>query len=338
MAEKVKKTKKKKKDTRVRVKSLPNERWAILIDADEKPIVSSARNYMISDHGRIKSINRKTGNEKIRKLNASRGNSLYTSVVRNGEEKSIKIKVANAVARVWLGKEEAATNYVMFLDGNKHNNHYSNLKWSNKRDFLLNKYEYNPESKYPRMKARIRNKWNERWVKFKDDSRTKQYLISDHGRAKSVHKVTGLEMLLSPKKSRSTWGYLNFRAKDGTNRHFFVQREVAKEWVEGRTEERKFVDHIDGDCYNNHYTNLRWVSQQEMTKIQLERGIFYNYSGRKLTETQAYLLKKKIHEGKIKWRVLAKNFGITETQVKRIARGENWSHIDINDEKYAKSR
>ena len=46
-----------------------------------------------------------------------------------------------------------------------------------------------------------------------------------------------------------------------------------------------------------------------------------------MTETRVALLKKRLLEKKTKRKILARNFGISEMQVKRIERGENWGYV-----------
>ena len=50
----------------------------------------------------------------------------------------------------------------------------------------------------------------------------------------------------------------------------------------------------------------------------------------KLTETDVIRLKKKIQRGKNPLYKIAKEFGITHTQLNRIRKGENWGHIAID--------
>jgi len=49
----------------------------------------------------------------------------------------------------------------------------------------------------------------------------------------------------------------------------------------------------------------------------------------KLTETQVIRLKKKLKRGKNPLYKIAREFGITHTQLNRIRRGENWGHVKV---------
>jgi DNA invertase Pin-like site-specific DNA recombinase len=64
---------------------------------------------------------------------------------------------------------------------------------------------------------------------------------------------------------------------------------------------------------------------QNLTEFNLKSD------GRKLTSTKVIHLKKLLSnpDQKNRIKMLAKQFGISEMQVYRIKRGENWSHIKV---------
>ena len=59
-----------------------------------------------------------------------------------------------------------------------------------------------------------------------------------------------------------------------------------------------------------------------------KKGVIRNA---KLTETDVMRLKKKLSRSKNKLYLIAKEFGITHTQLNRIRSGENWGHIKIEE-------
>ena len=89
---------------------------------------------------------------------------------------------------------------------------------------------------------------------------------------------------------------------------------------------------------NNQSTNLRWMTPAEnivhqqksplVIAAKKERAIkaVDNPTNAKLTITKVMLLKKLLNNGK-PIRTLVKQFKVTETQILRIKRGENWGHI-----------
>lgn len=116
-----------------------------------------------------------------------------------------------------------------------------------------------------------------------------------------------------------------------------LHRLTAKYFVKQPTPQHNLVGHIDHNKINNHFTNLKWMTQEESTAHQSKspkviaekktrggrRPSAKNY---KLTETRVMLIKKKINGGS-RLSTLAKQFQITETQLLRIKRGQNWGDV-----------
>ena len=99
--------------------------------------------------------------------------------------------------------------------------------------------------------------------------------------------------------------------------------------------------HVDGNKLNNYWQNLQRVDRLGMTQHQVEQGVYLHENRKmpshaKMNETKVRLLKKRLLEGKTKRKVLAKSFGITETQVRRIEKGENWGHVKLEQSKDVK--
>ena len=110
---------------------------------------------------------------------------------------------------------------------------------------------------------------------------------------------------------------------------------MAEHFVKKTSEEQKYVFHINRDKRNNTWTNLCWQTKEELNLFLKEQGNLARDKGKikqaKLTETQVRKIKQRIKRGKLKLKIIAKQFGISETHVKRIARGENWGHIEFEE-------
>ncbi len=118
--------------------------------------------------------------------------------------------------------------------------------------------------------------------------------------------------------------------------HSLVHRLVAEYFCLKPSEQDSVVAHLDYDKLNNRSNNLKWMTAKEnfvhQQKSPLviagknERRLVKNTKVAKLTVTKVMLLKKLLNNGK-PLRTLVKQFKITDTQILRIKRGENWADI-----------
>ncbi len=154
-----------------------------------------------------------------------------------------------------------------------------------------------------------------------------QYEISEYGNVRIVapkHKVIKLSTIKG-------YPFLNVKMIDGKRATFYVHKLVAEHFLPTPLNGASYVVHIDFNKSNNHFRNLRWVNRAELTVHHKNnpnqvKGIIRNS---KLTETDVIRLKKKLLRGKNPLYKIAKEFGITHTQLNRIRSGENWGHIKI---------
>lgn len=123
------------------------------------------------------------------------------------------------------------------------------------------------------------------------------------------------------------------------NYHSLIHRLVADYFLRMPTSTQTIVAHLDHDKLNNKVSNLQWMTPEEnyehqkespyVIKEKEERRHRRKESSRatKLTVTKVMLLKKLINKGK-PMKQLVKQFKVTDTQIFRISRGENWADIE----------
>ena len=117
---------------------------------------------------------------------------------------------------------------------------------------------------------------------------------------------------------------------------------MAEFFIPKTSEEQQHVIHLDYVRDNDSVSNLRWATYEEMMEHRkksphvirsMQKLLEFNLNadGRKLTVTRVIHLKKLLKNPNQKTRIkmLAKQFGISEMQVNRIKRGENWGHIKV---------
>ena len=159
----------------------------------------------------------------------------------------------------------------------------------------------------------------------------KKYEVSSYGRVKSYcyDKVNG--KILKPGLTKG-FHTVTFKT-EGKKKTFLVHKLVAIVFIQKENNDQSIVIHLDWNKRNNHYKNLQWVTKeaaykrimprlQEINKIK-NKGIIRNS---KLKAEDVKVLKGMLEKG-VKQNVIAKLFSISEMQVTRIKRGENWAKI-----------
>jgi len=175
----------------------------------------------------------------------------------------------------------------------------------------------------------IREEWKP--LNLEEVAENEKYDISNYGRIKS-YKVNKLDGCIIKGSSLKGYKILNIKLANSKRTTKYVHKLVAETFIPKDNNHQHYVIHLDFDKNNNHVDNLRWVTKETMYAHQkinpnYKRGTI-NYS--KLTETDVIRLKKKLKRGKNKLYKLAKEFGITHTQLNRIRKGENWGHVKID--------
>ena len=185
--------------------------------------------------------------------------------------------------------------------------------------------------------------YNEKWKEFSlGYNSQKRYAISTYGRLMSfMDKMKEGEIL----KGSLTSGYRSFRYrifgnKKVINRNLLLHRLVAEQFLLKENEAQIFVIHIDFDKTNNSVDNLQWVTKEQMeihnkknpAVIQsISNMVEAIHQGKryKLNPSKVLFIRGKLDDPqrKTRMRLLAKQFGVSEMQLYRIKRRENWGHL-----------
>ncbi len=126
------------------------------------------------------------------------------------------------------------------------------------------------------------------------------------------------------------------------NKHVFLYKLVAELFVSKTSEDQIHVIHLDRKRDNDDYRNLRWVTTEEKQEF-VKKSPFVIQSlknlrehniksdGKKLTETKVMFIKKLLAkpEQRTRLKMIAKQFGVSEVQIRKIKSGENWGHVKV---------
>jgi hypothetical protein len=200
------------------------------------------------------------------------------------------------------------------------------------------------------MEKKNQSFWHEKWtpIVFEGIDNPPRYHVSNYGRLRSFQSATaskrpneGLDTEGTLIKGSVIQGYrsLNIRS-GGKTLNRYVHKLVAEHFVTRQKADQTFVIHLDHDKLNNVFSNLQWATKDEMIEHNRNnpnlknRPVAQRTRNYKLTESKVKIIKKLLKNDKNRLKMIAKQFGITHTQLNRIRSGENWKHVTIDDEPY----
>ena len=187
--------------------------------------------------------------------------------------------------------------------------------------------------------------WNEKWtpIVFDGIEHPPRYEVSNYGRLRSFQLASPAQANANDANRTSRLikgsviqGYrsLNIRS-EGKTLNRYVHKLVAEHFVNRADPDQIFVIHLDHDKQNNYHLNLRWVTKAEMIEHNRNNPSLKNRQlprqtrNYKLTESKVRIIKKLLLNDKNRLKMIAKQFGITHTQLNRIRSGENWKHVTL---------
>ncbi|MFI5218409.1 MAG: NUMOD4 domain-containing protein [Bacteroidia bacterium] len=180
----------------------------------------------------------------------------------------------------------------------------------------------------------IKKNPNEKWkeIRFNVKGMKSHYAISSHGRVASYKKKLEDGNLLSGTLNN---GYLSLKIKPaGRDIQMMVHRLAAEAFMKKSGSKKKFVIHLNFKKTDNALKNLRWATKEEMEKHQqkspnvIRSRNARRLEGHKLNIGKVKQIKKMFkNPGKSTMKSIARKFRISEMQLYRIKRGENWGHV-----------
>jgi hypothetical protein len=158
----------------------------------------------------------------------------------------------------------------------------------------------------------------------------KKYEISNYGRVRSFCYDKADGRIVKPGNIK---GFYNVSLRvEGKKRSYLVHKLTAEYFIPRDNDEQSVVIHLDWNKQNNHTSNLQWVTRDESYKRmhqllqETRRKSGKLVTSSKLKPEDVSVLKGMLEKG-VKQSVIARLFCISEMQVTRIKRNENWAEI-----------
>jgi len=183
-------------------------------------------------------------------------------------------------------------------------------------------------------------------IKFLDDEKWKKisfhkgkdssYAISNYGRLvrykKNIHE--GFLVKGSKQEGYPIWKYSWFKKGIRLNGSKLFHHIVAAAFLPKKKSKQVAIIHLNFIKSDNRAINLKWATQEEVTKHNKNnpavkkaiRNRIYNTQHYKLTEKQVLSIKKLLKENKT-LKELALKYQVSDMQIYRIKKGENWAHL-----------
>lgn len=111
-----------------------------------------------------------------------------------------------------------------------------------------------------------------------------------------------------------------------------VHKLVAKTYLDAEWTEKLEINHRDGNRFNNHYSNLEFVTHlnnmrhaQIMGLVSQSRG--QNHGHSKLTETEVLEIRRLRKQENLSYEKIAQKFPVNRHTIGDICRRITWTHI-----------
>ncbi len=154
-----------------------------------------------------------------------------------------------------------------------------------------------------------------------------RYSIDESGIVKNKSRNYILKPRNSGYGAYLTVALINNRGERKTK---FIHRLVAETYIP-RIDNKLIVNHIDGNKYNNHVSNLEWVTVSENIQHAYDTGLHVKAKGVDSPNTK--LSSQKVHNicaslmGGLKISCVAKLHGVSESIVRNIKKGACFNDI-----------
>lgn len=165
--------------------------------------------------------------------------------------------------------------------------------------------------------------------------RPNMYKISEYGDVYSEYK----QDIMKPKHGRDGYLAVVLRTINNVNKTFFIHTLVLVTFC---GEYPSFiidptVNHIDGNIYNNHYSNLEWMERSVNSSIRNNKGTGELNHEAKLSNDDVLKIVNYIKTTELSFQEIGKLFNVDKSTINNIVQKKNWSHL-IGDDNLSQYR
>lgn len=164
------------------------------------------------------------------------------------------------------------------------------------------------------------------------------YQVSDLGRIKSLDRITKnyhsgdryeKGKYLKPGNSHSGYKLIVLH-KNGISRTFRLHRIVAQHFIDNHNNKPQ-INHKDGIKSNNAISNLEWCTAKENISHAFKNGLRSGYDRAILSDADVIYIKTHYVRLKVTASYFARKFNVSESCIRHIISGKNWSRINITE-------
>lgn len=168
------------------------------------------------------------------------------------------------------------------------------------------------------------------------------YLVSSCGRVKTVARraervrrgfvdsVPVRERILAQAVHPTGRLYVNMHANDQRARTYTVHRIVIEAFIGPQPDGMECL-HRDGDCTNNHVTNLMWGTHAENMRDMVRHGTSARGErshNARLTEADVRTIRERRAAGETTVE-LSVRYGVAPCTISQICTGKTWGHLEL---------
>jgi len=232
----------------LKINKLEGEIWKNIINYPD---------YQISNKGRIKNVITNT----LMKIAKQGGYFRISLISPEGNRKHYYIH--RIVAQAFLDNPENKPN-VDHIDRNRLNNNLENLRWATNAEQNQNKSKQKSHKKFFKDKELL-NYDDEIWKDINEFiPEVKNYKISSYGRIKNEKD----RIFYGTKSGCGNYKYSSI----GIKKKYYTHILVALAFIPN-PDNKKVVNHKDGNGFNNAVTNLEWVTFSENGKHAMANNL-----------------------------------------------------------------